>query len=244
MDSNPYATQIPMPSQNDETGKPRFLASVAGFLFGAMCGAMAGFASGALTGFTYRLFNDLFVGIVFFGLEFTCRSPLDFAAFHGALALVPCAIWGAIVGVAQGYSLCQNQRGIRGFAIFCFGVMLVSCLNGVIATMRLEEIIPHFWEGPFAGAVFGIVAGIGAWLIFLNRLRSIVLQPKVRQLTFILWKLLSILLCCSLLFGSLWQGQLGDYAFRVKMQFATIIALTAVFANLFMLWKCCDKKVP
>jgi len=89
MDSNPYATQIPMPSQNDETGKPRFLASVAGFLFGAMCGAMAGFASGALTGFTYRLFNDLFVGIVFFGLEFTCRSPLDFAAFHGALALVP-----------------------------------------------------------------------------------------------------------------------------------------------------------
>ncbi len=237
MDSNPYASPPATQSVIEEPRKTRFLTAVAGLFFGAVCGTVAGIICGGLTGFTYRSFNDLWFGAELLGVRFHCSSLLDFAIHYAVMAVLPFGIWGAVVGCAQGYLSSRGKRSVTGTITFCLGAMIMGCLLGVMSTMRPAEIIPHFWEGPFAGTVFGVSAGSTAWLAFRKRIQAIALKPADQQVKFILCVTLFILFSILVLFASLWLWQVGSYTLQVKMQFSTIGAAAATFLNLFILWK-------
>lgn len=166
MDLNPYQPS-PQPLQLDSR-RPRvkFLCAAAATASGLICGSLAGFVGGGLVGFTYRLLHDVVAGgDPILGVFERVANPLDFALYHGTIAAIPLGTWGAVLGLIEGIRA-PRPFDLLGMIAFSAGSLLVGLINGAYLTGGPERLSRHLLEGPIAGALFGLVTGCVAWLLF------------------------------------------------------------------------------
>jgi len=236
--SNPYESPVEVEHHQAVPVYSPLVLGMLGLSMGGLCGAVGAFVGGGLAGFTYRLFHDVvYGGAGIFGLFGRTATPMDFALFHGTLAVLPLALGGGVLGCIQGFRAARRQLGVLGIACFAFGGLLVGVLNGGAATNTPSNFVSHFIEGPLAGGIYGATTAAIAWCVFRNRINAIALRSKNCQVNALLVALLVIFGSLLILFGTTLGLGSGTEALQVVMQFAAIMLLAIICGIVWLLRK-------
>jgi hypothetical protein len=235
---NPYQTPADLIGKQTAPSQPWLILALVGLSLGMLCASFGAFIGGGLSGYTYRTFHDVVRGGGgIFGLFNRKATPVDFALFHGTLAVLPLTFCGAVLGFLQGVRAARCRLGNLGIFVFAVAGLVLGLLNGALATGGPAKVVPQFVEGPLAGGLFGATTAALAWLIFRLRMNVVAQRPKDQQVTILLVTLLAISGPLLVLLAMIPVFAWGSDALQIVMRFATIILLAVVCGIVLSLLK-------